>query len=380
MKLKLTICYLFLSLILLGQQTDTITFYSKAFQADRSIYITTPAFFKYQSETVQLPVFFILDGQHEWFVNPVTNAIRYLQYTKEVPAALTIVIPLDDRMQACAIPDDIHAVLPLHDFITKEIPTAIAAYRPGSLRILIGHSFSASFALYSYHKAPDFYHAVMSHTPLDRLDDIIAALQQNQRVQPSNIYLSTGSVLATKDIHHRAAYDELKMKYADFFQKMNTYEANYATHNAVPIVATPIFLNKMFFSFSTRHNHIAPVNENYEMTQTPQSVEAELAMIQQACYTDQHYITPELPEINGIASRFQNNGYTEHARTLYEWGITLYPNDFGFYLSLAELLHESDLGKTKVLLTKALELLQTVETDLAERDEMIAEINDWLNN
>jgi len=39
-----------------GQEVDTLTFYSKAFKEERTVYIHKPEFYKYKSESVKLPV------------------------------------------------------------------------------------------------------------------------------------------------------------------------------------------------------------------------------------------------------------------------------------------------------------------------------------
>ncbi|MCB0810512.1 MAG: hypothetical protein KDB96_14645, partial [Flavobacteriales bacterium] len=74
---------LFLSLALsvpvagMAQHTDTLRFRSQAMDADRLVVVHLPEFHRYASEEVRMPVIVVLDGQHEWFVGPVVNDIRY---------------------------------------------------------------------------------------------------------------------------------------------------------------------------------------------------------------------------------------------------------------------------------------------------------------
>src|SRR5690606_33248860 len=123
---------------------------------------------KYRSEEVKLPVIYILDGQHQWFVNPLLSNIRYLQYTHQIPQAIVVTIPLLNRNKECGIKNINDKELPLHQFITQEIDEKIQSYYPNDFKIIIGHSFSASFALYSYLKKPVYYSGVIANTPLDR--------------------------------------------------------------------------------------------------------------------------------------------------------------------------------------------------------------------
>ena len=160
---------------LMANTTETITIDSKAFNQKRAITIHLPADFKYQSALVRLPVIYVLDAQHEWFANPMVNNIKYLKTTYEVPNAIIVEIPLVNRNKECAIKSLDGETLPLHRFITEEIEEVLQPYHPNDYRMLIGHSFSASFALYSYLRGDGFYSAVIAHSPLDRIDELVSA-------------------------------------------------------------------------------------------------------------------------------------------------------------------------------------------------------------
>ncbi len=56
---------------------------------------------------------------------------------------------------------DLDEQLQFHCFITENLDAQLAAYHPNRYRVIIGHSFSASFALASAQRSPDFYSAVL---------------------------------------------------------------------------------------------------------------------------------------------------------------------------------------------------------------------------
>jgi S-formylglutathione hydrolase FrmB len=60
-----------------------------------------------------------------------------------------VIIPHIDRNTECGIKSLQGEILPLHNFITEELEKQLKAYNPNEFRAIIGHSFSASFALYS---------------------------------------------------------------------------------------------------------------------------------------------------------------------------------------------------------------------------------------
>jgi predicted alpha/beta superfamily hydrolase len=376
LKAKLTIILtVFISTFLFGQKTDTIRFFSQAFQHDRTVYIQMPEFYQYQSDYVKLPVFYLLDGQNEWFINPLASTIKYLQYTHEIPQALLVIIPLVDRNVECSINSLQGDPSSLHKFITEELNERIQPYHPNEYKMIIGHSFSASFALYSYIKNPNFYSAVISNTPLDHFEELILEFEKNTETDNSKISISIGGIASDKDYYHRREFDRLKSKYPGFFKSINTFEADQSAHNAVPIVATPFLLTKIFGNFSSRYKKIAEVNDAYKLVTIPSSIEGEITKIERASTIGNYTYCPEIPDINGLASRYLASHLNEFGIAVYETGIKFFPKYYEFYLALYELYLPTDVEKSKVHLYTAAELLQSIETDSPERQEIINEIN-----
>jgi len=363
-----------------AQQTDTLKLFSKAFDEERTVFIRLPEFYAYQSEEIRLPVFIILDGQHEWFVNPLLSTIRYLHYTHQIPQALTVIVPHNNRYEECTLPDLAGETLPLHVFLTEELYEALKSYNPGNYRLLIGHSLTASFALYSYLKAPGFYAGIFANTPADMLEEVLLALEKHPSAELNKIYISAGSPNRTKDIHHRKLYDKLKANHPRIFEGLNTLESNAASHNAVPIVAMPTFLNDHFYDFSIRFDDLAVVDKNYILINNPGNIEDELVLLNHAARLGNTNYPPEIPEINGIASRYLNNGYVEHAIAVFEFGRTLYPGDYEFYLILAELYFDSNKKKSRELLMEAVERIRLNIKPIDERENLISEITRFLED
>ncbi|BDS11424.1 esterase family protein [Aureispira anguillae] len=374
MKTKsLTILALIYSTLLFGQEIDTLSFHSAAFNETRTVFVHQPDFFKYQSDSVEVPVIYLLDGQHEWFINPLLADIEYLQYTHEIPNALVVVIPHNNRNKECGIPN-LATELPLDKFITVELEKELQKYHPSNFKVIMGHSFSASFALYSYYKHPEYYAAVIAHTPLDELEPLVEAFEKNKEIDKTNISISIGSIAANKDYYHRRNYDQLKTKFSSFFKSIQTFEANYSSHNAVPIVATPMLLTKIFTPFCNRYSEIAKVDKNYKLINRPKSIDKEMQEINQVSKLGEYFYPPEIPDINGIASRYIYSGYNDYAVNMYEMGIKYYPNYYEFYLSLYELLQTTAPNKAKLHLNKAEMLLKTFENNWQGKDELLKEI------
>lgn len=360
-----------ISSITYGQEIDTLSFYSKAFKEERTVYIHKPEFYKYKSDSVKLPVIYLLDGQHEWFINPLLSDIEYLQYTHEIPNAIVIVIPLKNRNKECGIVD-LKTELPLDIFITKELDKELSKYNPSDYKVIIGHSFSASFSLYSYYIHPEYYNSVIANTPLDKIELLVNSFQENNKIDKSKISISIGGIADNKDYYHRKKYNQLKEKYSNFFDSINIFEADYSAHNAVPIVSTPTLLTRVFESFRDRYTDIAKVNDEYKLVNIPENLEKEVKKIILASKIGASFYPPEIAEINGIASRFSYSEYNDYAIEVYKLGNEYYPNYYEFYLSLYELTPNK--VKSREYLEKAELLLKTVENNWKGKSEIINEI------
>jgi len=362
-----------ISSITYGQEIDTLSFYSEAFNEERTVYIHKPEFYKYKSDSVKFPVIYLLDGQHEWFVNPTVSNIEYLRFTKEIPSAIIVVIPLKDRFKECAIVD-LKTKLPLDKFITEELEHELKTYNPSDFKIIIGHSFSASFSLYTFYNHPNYYTSVIANSPSDQMKMLVEGFEQLEVINKSKISISIGGIVNGKDIYHRKKYNQLKEKYLIFFNSINVFEADYSTHNAVPIVAIPTLLTKVFEDYRNRYFEIAEVDMEYKLINKPGSIPEELNKIEIASKIGNYDYPPEISDINGIASRYWNNELEEYAAKIYELGVKYYPTYYDFYLSLYELILNKDKVLSREYLEKAEFLLITVENNWEGKREIIEEI------
>lgn len=361
---------------------DTISIESKVFGGLREVYVHLPDDMEFHSDLVRLPVIYVLDGQHEWFVNPVTDDIRYLQYTYEIPRGITVVIPHQDRMAECAIGKglDTNEPLPLFTFITSELEEYLEPYRPNAYRLIIGHSLSASFALYAYQRGNGFFTSVIAHSPMDHLDDLFREFHDHPNLGVDRVSISTGGVEHDKDLFHREAFEKVASRYPEIRSRMTVYEADGVAHNAVPIVSNPMLLSRLFYSFSRRYGRIAQVDREYKLIAQPEDPAAELAKFQQASTLGPYRYAPEIGEIFGLASRYQNSGFMEQAIAVYEVGLTYYPKLIDLYLSLYPLYLEQDEQLARNCLLKAYALIGNGPEPDPEMDALKEEIGTEIRN
>lgn len=369
-----------LSPVIIAQHTDTLRFHSTAFGTDRTFIVHLPEFHRYTAPEVRLPVIIVLDGQHEWFVEPVLNDIRYLTFTKELPQCITVVVPHDDRISECRIPDGEGPEPALLRMLVDELPGLLEPYHPGSFQLLIGHSFAASFALYAFAQHPERFPVVLAHTPGNGSDGHLARGKQRLQEDPERaVYLSVGGPERSKDKwHHGWTTEALKREgLPGDLPNFVFREVPHAAHNAVPIRATPEFLSHCFNSFSQRDS-LVPVNMNYELEEPPPPAAELLRQVEKNLAWRGTTIPWDLPEINGMASRLMTGDHPEQLLAVYQRGTELYPNYWEFHAAVGELLLVSDPDTGKASLRRSLALLEEYNKHEPDFAEIKAELEELL--
>lgn len=359
-----------------AQLTDTLRFHSTAFGAEREVVVHLPEFHRYAAPEVRMPVIIVLDGQHEWFIDPVLNDIRFLQYTHEVPQAIVVTVPHTDRVAECA-PDSIEQVdMPLLRMLAEELPAILQPYHPSDYQVLVGHSFSASFAMYAYLKQPEAFDAVIALSPLHLMKEALPQVVRLLNDRPNDhVLLALGGAQRLKDGGHYARLEPtIRALGPDPVRGRFIYEEYpSAGHTSLPIIAFPELISTLFSPYAVRDS-LAPVDDNYELVEPPPPPEVLLQQVDSTLGFFGSVIPWDVAEINGLASRLWSSGYELQARAVYQRAVELYPRLYEFHWSLGESLLEVDRPSAMRSLNKALELLDTEEADLPERMELRAEI------
>ncbi|MBK9274970.1 MAG: hypothetical protein IPM49_10590 [Flavobacteriales bacterium] len=363
-----------------AQRTDTLRFTSEAFGTERTVLVHLPEFHRLAGPEVRMPVFILLDGQHEWFIGPALNDIRFLQYTHEVPQAIVITVPHADRVKECA-PDSItQPTTPLLTMLTQELPGLLTPYHPGDITVLVGHSFSASFALYAYLAAPAAFDAVIALSPLHQVDrSLPLVMERLQHAKDERVLLAVGGPERFKDGGHhagltRAMHDALPTRAGDrvFFKEYPS-----AGHTSLPIIAFPDLLATLFRPYALRDS-LAPVDENYALLHVPPPP-AQLVKELEASWSFLGGTLPwDLAEANGLLSRLENGGHPDHVIALLRQAITFYPNEYSFHAWLGEALLERDPAAARSLLMRARELQDAYARDDADYEGTKAAIERML--
>ncbi|MCU0319685.1 MAG: esterase family protein [Flavobacteriales bacterium] len=345
-------------LLLWAQRSDTLRFRSAAFGTEREVVVHLPEFHRLASDQVRMPVFILLDGQHEWFIDPLLNDIRFLQYTHQVPQAIVVTVPHVDRVVESA-PDSItQPTMPLLELLTKELPPLLRPYDPGDVTVLVGHSFTASFALYAYLAAPDSFDAVIALSPLHLVERSLPLVADRlQRVKDERVL-------------HSAQVERTNTRL--LFREFPS-----AGHTSLPIIAFPDLLATLFTPYALRDS-LAAVDGNYKVVRPPPSPAQLVQQLEDSWAFLDGTLPWDLAEANGLLSRLEASGYMDHVEFLLRRIITLYPNDYYFHVWLGQVLLERDPVAARASLLKAREVQDRHAREEPDYEEMKAEIEGML--
>ncbi len=365
---------------LLAQRTDTLRFHSEAFGGERSITVRLPEFHRYAGPEVRMPVIVLLDGQHDWFIEPLVNDIHFLQYTHVVPQAIIVTVPLMDRVSECA-PDSLdQPAMPLLRMLTDELPAFLAPYHTSGYTVLVGHSLSASFALYALLQAPEAFDAVIALSPAHLVAKSLPRAKALVDADPNKrLYVAVGGKERIQDGGHHAiltpVFDAMDLKGKG--ERLLYREYASAGHTSVPIIAFPELITTLFSPYALRDS-LAPVNNDYELLAPPPAPAELLRQLDASLGFLGDTLPWDVAEINGMASRLENSGYNEQAIAVYQRGAQLYPKLFDFHASLGVLLLADDRPAGLAALRRSLELLESEEAQMPERAEVEAEIRELM--
>jgi pimeloyl-ACP methyl ester carboxylesterase len=355
-----------------AQRVDTLRIASAAFGTTREVWVHLPEGHQYVGPEAPLPVLIVLDGQHDWFATPVRTIIQGLSDTKELPWSIIVVVPHADRVAESSFRRQSTEPLPLLRFLADELPPALTPYHASDLRVLIGHSFTASFALHALLERPDRFSAVIAHSPLDGIATTIPRVVALMRSRPDRAALvSVGGSEQWADMYH--ARELLPIVRSPALQPLPDnfvlHVAESARHNAVPIRATPDLLAKYFAPFANRDTLLA-VNEEYVLRAPPPPVAQMMAQIDASLAFRGNRIPWQLPDIAGLASRLETGPHPAHTEAVYRRGVALYPGYFLFHASLGELVAARDPRAARVHFAEALRMLERHERGAQDYGEM----------
>ena len=151
-----------------GQVTKEIIIHSKELNADRKIWINTPAFYDLGKDSLHL--LFLLDGNNRSLFEYTVAAKRFIEGNSvdlsDFKAPESVIVGIEqaeDRWEDFG--DSIHSAQFLSFMENELLPYVTSHYRTVNYKILAGHSLGARFAINTLLNKPGLFNAVIAASP-----------------------------------------------------------------------------------------------------------------------------------------------------------------------------------------------------------------------
>lgn len=245
------LCFLFIQLVgynfcfsqnysMLGI-SDTVTIYSKAFDAEKKIIITKPS--KANAVGKQSNCIIYMDADDQNINGIFLQSANNLMANKEIPKSYLIGIIHKDRNTELLEKNK------LLNFLKQEvIPLLKDKYNIANQITIAGHSFGGYFATYAFLKDNDIYNSCIAISPAywPNKNDVINLLLEKGNAIHGNLYLAIGD----------KRWDEISLRKGVLKaqnilgnQKNIVFEFNNLkgfSHNATPTVGFGLGLNFIY--------------------------------------------------------------------------------------------------------------------------------------
>ena len=212
-----TILILFWTSIIFGQniaRVENVKVQSKTLNQEREILIYTPVDYDWRVNEY-FNVIYVFDSQNREFFDYTSSIISFLTNNAKSFIVVGITSPYNEKLDY-ARNSDLLPVLQtdesikrygkhsgnadnFYDFVTTEIlPYVDSTYRTLNNRILIGHSLSASFVLYSFLQNPDLFNNYIAISPNltydnDKLANMLVNFDYSKVDRLTYLYLSNAN-------------------------------------------------------------------------------------------------------------------------------------------------------------------------------------------
>jgi hypothetical protein len=245
----------------------------------------------------------------------------------------------------------------------------------------VGHSFTASFALYASLAAPDAFDAVIALSPLHQVAQSLPLVAEQLEESPDQrVLLAVGGAHRLQDGGHHGeltkAVSTARIERTQGRLLFREYPS--AGHTSLPIIAFPDLVTTLFTPYALRDT-LVPVSLNdYKVMTRPPTPE----VLVQQLEASHGFLDSTLPwgldEANGLLSRLDNSDYNEHVILLLRKAIALYPNFCYFHAWLGDELMEQDPVEAKQHVLDALRILDEHDRNDPDYTEMKAELETML--
>ncbi|WP_040279461.1 alpha/beta hydrolase-fold protein [Psychroserpens damuponensis] len=358
-------------------KTHTLT--SKAFEAEREIRVYLP--FSYsENKTQEYPVIYLFDGQFDPLFDMTSGTMDYMSQVGEFNQYIIVGIkttqrareftPMytDKKTQEGWGETKVGEAHILEDHLQNEIfPLIEKTYRIQPFRLAIGHSLGGTFVLNSVLSKPEFFQAVIAISPNleydnEQINKRFDTYLKTHDTLKKFIYVSAGTVGGMENNFRKASE---KLDHIINYHNPKNLEYHFTVFEGENHSTTPIHtINKGFSEMAKIWTISEEKNEELIKDNTIPFVDDLKSFYSELSKFAGYEVLPSVDEINTFGYDCLYYKKYEDALGVFNWALSLYPDNANLYDSTAEAyLKSGNKNEASRYYSKALEILEKTRDD-----------------
>jgi predicted alpha/beta superfamily hydrolase len=364
-----------------GQTTKEFIIHSKELKTDRKIWVNTPEYYEFNSDSLQLV--FLLDGNNKTLFDYTVASKRFLENNStdlsdyKAPQSIIVGIEQDeDRWNDFA--DTINSPKFLLFLENEIIPFIKFNYRTVNYKILIGHSLGGRFAINTLLDKPNLFNATIAASPAFSkkfIDNVLTKFDKlfNSKLRfDKALYFSTTYINGDGTEENFREFSEALEKYltkkneANFRFKFNS--SNTLGHSKSPFFSIPEGLHFIYSPSLWQLGVDSLFNKNSTSFSAVKNYEQRI----QNLFGVPISLHPFVPI---LADELLLSNKSKAAIELLKSEINKRPTDFNLFALLLVQVKKNKMADYKIYEAKLIDTFKKLKTTKKEQIEWI----EWIN-
>lgn len=359
--------------------SKTHKFESKVFETEREVHVYLP--FSYtENKTQNYPTIYLFDGQFDALFDMTSGTMDYMSQVGEFNEYIIVGIkttyrpreftPMytDEKTKENWGDTEIGKANILENHLQNEVfPLIEKTYRTQPFRLAIGHSLGGTFVLYSLLSKPEFFQAIIAISPNliydnEQINKRFDTYFKTHDALKKFIYVSAGTI-GSMENNFRKASENLDAIIKYYNPKNLEYHFSILegeNHSTTPIYTISKGFTELakIWTISEEKTELLIKDETIPFVKDLKSFYSKLSE-----FTD-YEVLPSVDQINTFGYDCLYYEKNEEALSVFNWAISLYPDNANLYDSTAEAYAKSgDVNEAKRYYQKALDVLENTKNN-----------------
>lgn len=359
--------------------SKTHKFESKAFEAEREVHVYLPSSYT-ENKTQKYPTIYLFDGQFDALFDMTSGTMDYMSQVGEFNEYIIVGIkttyrareftPMytDEKTKEGWGETEIGQANLLEDHLQNEVfPLIEKTYRTQPFRLAIGHSLGGTFVLNSLLSKPEFFQAVIAISPNlmydnEQINKRFDTYFKTHDTLKKFVYVTAGTVGSMENNFRKASEN---LDHIIKYYNPKDLEYHFKVLEGENHSTTPIYtINRAFSEMAKIWTISEEKNEALIKDETIPFVDDLKSFYSKLSEFTEYDVLPSVDQINTFGYDCLHYEKNDEALGVFNWALSLYPNNANLYDSTAEAyLKSGNNEEARRYYQKALDVLEKTKDD-----------------